>query len=578
MKCFILGVLLLFVLPCSSQENYNVCKMSGHLRTLLIQEKSSKSRQSDSFQRLVCVLMKVYTQNDALCISADYGCQIIDSIGDIYIVNVPLCHLSQLSMDERIIRVEAHEMPRPSMNTIPHEVGADKVWEGVDLPYALKGENVVSGVVDFGFDFTHPMFYDEKGNIRIRQYFDMAKTDKYGVRCVAYGPDEIMELQHSFHADNQKHGTHVVSIMSGSEVRGEKGVYSGIAPESDIVLAEIGMEIVIDDDGNIIAGDLKNNSVGTSANCILAFKRIFDYADEQNKPCVINFSGGFHVPITDPCILENEAINRLLGPGHVLVAGAGNDGGFLSTINKKEGIYETSAMFLGTMSDSTSLMSKAKNIVCYLLTEDTQNVSFNFYGFRGRNIQKTITISSDSLETLNGDTCVLVDSVYRAMATVSAFKLLSTPSYVKRKLYQFEVDLNMKGYTGTFSNWLYTFGVGITLSSEHPCEFFTTPCYTPFVVDGSNLDKSNNCLIQSIFQSLARFKFRLSRGRNFNSSTRLRVAAGCSLALCGCECSKTDQANVTLLFQNFCDGVDKRIKTCRGGCLGDVNFVCHCFD
>ena len=26
------------------------------------------------------------------------------------------------------------------------------------------------------------------------------------------------------------------------------------------------------------------------------------------------------------------------------------------------------------------------------------------------------------------------------------------------------------------------------------------------------------------------------------------------------------------------DGVDKRIKTCRGGCLGDVNFVCHCFD
>ena len=43
-------------------------------------------------------------------------------------------------------------------------------------------------------------------------------------------------------------------------------------------------------------------------------------------PCVINFSEGSTQDFHGDDILYNEVINRMTGPGHILVAAVGNDG------------------------------------------------------------------------------------------------------------------------------------------------------------------------------------------------------------------------------------------------------------
>ncbi len=484
-----------YCVACFAQVNYDHSKLSRYLENIIKQEKKENVKNIKTLKNDVCALMKVNAHDDASTISIVYGCQLLDSIGDIYIVNVPVSILGQLSLDERVLRIEAHELPRPSLNSIPEEVSANKVLKGIDLPQAFTGKGVVTGVVDFGFDFTHPMFYDADGIIRIRQYYDMTKTSEEGVRGVAYNSDELMDLKHSSLALSKTHGTHVASIMAGSGVKGEKDHYSGIAPESDIVLAEIGMEIGVDDYGKVVAGDLKNNPDGTSANLILAFKRIFDFADNEGKPCVINFSGGFHMPIIDPCILENEAMEALLGPGHLIVASSGNDGGLPTTMVKREDNHDVTAKFKGTLLDTVSTFSKARKAICYLLTEQPQRVTINFYGFKGHSINKSFSISTDTLEILHGDTCIFVDSVYKSIATVHAFKVLNTPYYVKNNLYQFEVELDIKNSSLTFSNWLESMGIGVSISSNYPCEMYATPCYTPFTLaEDPNTGEYSLCL------------------------------------------------------------------------------------
>ena len=38
-----------------------------------------------------------------------------------------------------------------------------------------KGKNVVVGIIDIGFDYNHPSFYDGQGNCRIKRVWEQNK-------------------------------------------------------------------------------------------------------------------------------------------------------------------------------------------------------------------------------------------------------------------------------------------------------------------------------------------------------------------------------------------------------------------
>jgi hypothetical protein len=64
---------------------------------------------------------------------------------------------------------------------------SDSVQKGVQLPQSYTGKNVIVGIIDGGFDYTHPNFYDSTGKIyRIKAIWD--QSDKTGTSNVSSLP------------------------------------------------------------------------------------------------------------------------------------------------------------------------------------------------------------------------------------------------------------------------------------------------------------------------------------------------------------------------------------------------------
>ena len=466
-----------------AQQVYNPQKFSGYLRNLIAEQSVAQARGQAHNTKTVCTLIKLQHNEGACQTASKYGCQILDSIGDVFIVNVPVPRLGQLSTDSSIIRIEAHKIPRPAMNEVPALIRADQVWQGINLPQAFNGHGVVSGVVDFGFDFTHPMFHDNKGASRILRFFDMTSTSEDNEKGITYTAHEIDSLEHSTLAESQTHGTHVASIMAGSIIEGGKNIYSGVAPNCDIALAEIKMETIIDAHGYVVSGDLKNSSDGTTANLLLAFKRIFDYADKQGQPCVINYSGGFHMPIDDPCILENEAIDALVGPGHIIVSSSGNDGGLPSTMTKTIEDSQVTASFYGTSIREFNLTQYyATAIDLYLVTEDPQNISFII---GSDNYGKVVNLYTHHFLE---DTLTIAEEHAQDTIIIEAYREKNPPLYIHGDLFRFVLTLVSDKSWRNISDYLHystinnnNGGIRVMLWGEKPCEMYTNPVYTPFI-------------------------------------------------------------------------------------------------
>ncbi len=155
------------------------------------------------------------------------------------------------------------------------------------------GEGVVIGVVDSGFDLSHPTFRDAQGRLRAdalrdqktRKEFDAAQLEA-GWRPGGSRPG----------ADEDGHGTHVASIAAGSTF----SAFSGVAPKARLVLVRTDF-----------------------MNIASAVKWCFDKA--IGRPCVVNLSLGGHFGPHDGTSAEEKVMSQLSGPGRIIVIAAGNE-------------------------------------------------------------------------------------------------------------------------------------------------------------------------------------------------------------------------------------------------------------
>lgn len=202
---------------------------------------------------------------------------------------------------------------------------------GAGLTQAFTGKGVIVGILDIGFDLTHPTFYATDGKTyRIKRFVDNCKdADTTKGHAIPLGREyrtekEILDLKHSGDSKYHQHGTHVLGIAAGS---GYGTPYQGMAPDADICA------ICVD-----LTTEYTTNPESPE------FKYIFDYADEQGKPCVINYSMGTgYNPKT--FYKAEQAFKKMLGPGHIIVAGAGNSGAQPYYTIKKRGV-EAGGVFL----------------------------------------------------------------------------------------------------------------------------------------------------------------------------------------------------------------------------------------
>lgn len=226
------------------------------------------------------------------------------------------------------------EMPMPVHPLL------DRVGEWVHTTAARQrrnadGRGAMIGVADTGLDVTHPDLVDPQGRSRVAWLLDLSLPPvgkypelerRFGTTDVDGSPlgavfdrallDERIAAVDAgtclpgsgtcIPTDNVGHGTHVTGIAASSG--GKDGTYVGMAPGADIAFVRVG---------------------NTTDDLLLAAGFLFDRADAEKRPMVVNFSFGTDFGPHDGTMLWEKSLASFVGPDHpgrAIVVAAGNSG------------------------------------------------------------------------------------------------------------------------------------------------------------------------------------------------------------------------------------------------------------
>ncbi len=230
------------------------------------------------------------------------GARVGRPLGRVIPAAVPPDSIEALSRLPGVLRVEPAVPKRLLLDLSRPDVRVDQVELGTGLPRALDGSGVLLGLVDTGIDYAHDAFRRPEGQPRVLGIWDQAFATgdpPPGQTTGAYCDIDRIDSGSCDSIDLVGHGTHVASTMGGSEAR-----YRGMAPGADfLVVASLDFALLVE-----------------------SLEWLFAEADHLGRPMVINLSLGGHYGPHDGTDLESQAISSLLGPGHIIVAAAGNEG------------------------------------------------------------------------------------------------------------------------------------------------------------------------------------------------------------------------------------------------------------
>lgn len=197
---------------------------------------------------------------------------------------------------------------------------AGSSWEG------LAGQGVIVGIYDSGLDLTHGDFLDPDGTTRVLFAWDQTETAAGGPGAVGshvfdYGSEcttATIDAGDCAMVDRIGHGTHVAgtAVGDGSATGQNRPAwrFPGGAPGADLIVVKGG-------DGTYTPDRLVDG---------VAY--IFARAEALGRPAVVNVSLSSQAGPHDGTTLLEAALDALVGPGRLIVAGAGNAGDHRNTI------------------------------------------------------------------------------------------------------------------------------------------------------------------------------------------------------------------------------------------------------
>lgn len=426
-KSFIIFASLVFTIMAISAHNTTYNKMSSFVRLAAKLRKTSVRHSPSRNVRSAYITAFVRTTGDGRKLLEDNGCVILEKLGNIYIVSIPLENIETLAFYNDVERIEARRSCTLLMDTTSFIVNALPVYAGENLPQAYTGKGVVMGVQDVGFDLTHPNFYNTTlSDYRIKRFWDQLSTDADNKMYVGaeYTTEEaIKAYAHSRDGLVENHGTHTLGIAAGS---GYDSHYRGMAYESDICLVSnaVTSDTIFIDDNDLYKY--------TSATDVLGFKYIFDYADEVGKPCVISFSEGSHQDFSGDDVLMYEALQELIGPGRIIIASAGNEGHIKTYFRKPA----------GTESTGTFLRSDGNYAYLKMQADRPFDIRMTVYGNSGS--EQFVLSTSDVLE------CDAAEFIKDVMLTGESYNIDVTgyPSCYAAGKTAYEIIINCSGRFG----------------------------------------------------------------------------------------------------------------------------------
>ncbi len=239
----------------------------------------------------------------------DAGVKVGTSVNGVVTVRATASQLASLANISGVTFIDADNRIHPNLDMAVKSIKGDSVQMGLGLPQAFTGKGVIVGVIDDGFDVNHPTFYNPAGDIlRIVRLWDQKDNTGENAHPYGYGREYTQQSdikQLSCISTKGTHGTHVAGIAAGSGGKGK--TFVGVAPEAEIVVVQLNKAI--------------------TSEMIDGLSYIFNYAKSVGKPAVVNLSYGTHFGPHDGTSSFDAAVDKLVGPGKILVGSAGNEGG-----------------------------------------------------------------------------------------------------------------------------------------------------------------------------------------------------------------------------------------------------------
>lgn len=269
---------------------------------------------------LISALIKVADAASAQTGLDAIGAHVGTKAGDVWTVKVPVEMVVPFTNISGISYIQMDEPVKPELDIARKTTRADSAQAGYGLPIRYSGKDVVVGVIDFGFDYNHPTFYDTlHGAYRIKKVWQMNGTAApptgytYGKEIT----DTNLIRAEGTDDPNQQHGTATTGMAAGSGYGGsaDNRRFRGMAYDADIVLVGVRRDS--------IGGEWMQ---GSFSDFIDGINYIFTYAASVGKPAVVNISWGSQSGSHDGTSLINQACNSLAGPGKIIVMSAGNEG------------------------------------------------------------------------------------------------------------------------------------------------------------------------------------------------------------------------------------------------------------
>ena len=258
-------------------------------------------------QNYIGALIKVLPDIDRKGLE-NLGVMINTQAGAVWSVKIPMASLEGLKNIRGLEYVEVDARIAKRLDNATTESKVKLVQAGTGVKQKCLGDGVVVGIIDEGFDYTHPTFYDTTGTrLRILRAWEQDDTTgpkpegfKYGTEYV--GSAALLSKKTS---GTRSHGSHVAGIAAGSGYLVPDARYRGVAPDADLIFVDY-MEV---------------SSVITDG-----INYVFQQAAKLGKPAVANLSLGSHIGPHDGTSLMDQAIDNLVGQGRIVAGAAGNEG------------------------------------------------------------------------------------------------------------------------------------------------------------------------------------------------------------------------------------------------------------
>lgn len=324
-KLFLFSALAFMMMPAMAQQTQP--KLSPLTRQYLQRLTESSLIKQEPFlakneagQLFASALIKVSDAKLAQAGLDEIGAKVGTRAGAVWTVRVPVEKVTAFSQLKGISYIQLDEPVAPHLNVARTATRVDSVHRGINLNMKYTGKDVVMGVIDFGFDYGHPDFYDTLGTtLRIKKVWELGGTGTPPAGYT-YGRelnDTLAMITAGTDNANQTHGTGVAGLASGSgygsALNGTR--LRGIAFESDMVFVGVRRD------------SIENQwKQGSFTDFLDGIAYIFDYAHSVNKPAVVNISWGSQSGPHDGSTLFNEACDNMSSSGKIIVMSAGNEG------------------------------------------------------------------------------------------------------------------------------------------------------------------------------------------------------------------------------------------------------------